>query len=286
MPTFDSATPRPARAHSPERVVADTFSDLLDGVEAGLTDPTSLFSKDYDLHHGQVADLPPPITMQKRAAPPRKNGDKSVHSPSRKKVHLSSSPRRPILARAKAIAAVTLAAATSVIVADKGTDSPLSVPEVTRKGPSPKSADALPLPAIGKKKRASPPPSKIGHIPKSSFLPWMRKELCPTDTFSQKEKDKQLRDRRGFMLCHFSKHGSNVSQPTNAVSDGRVTRSAVAEDEEWLKRLELHDPIRQRRSQRNQSMILLVRICGFWVSVSLPKRILWPSERKLIAVGC
>ena len=71
----------------------------------------------------------------------------------------------------------------------------------------------------------------IGLVPKATFLKWFRDPYIRTETVTEQERLKELRDRRKSMLYHFLMHGK-TGIPTVEDEDGpiRVTRSSAITD--------------------------------------------------------
>ena len=77
----------------------------------------------------------------------------------------------------------------------------------------------------------------IGLVPKATFLKWFRDPwYIQTETATEQERLKELRDRRKSMLYHFSMHGK-TGIPTVKDEDGpmQVTRSStITDNDDWV----------------------------------------------------
>ena len=136
MSSAAAATPKPAGASSPERVIADTLAGQLDGVEAALSKPVHLFSKDNDVNNAGDVDMLPPATQAKCPASPTKKASQPAPSPARKKVNASSTPKRSKVTEKNAPKKVAKKATSVAAVASLRGPSPTSIAEPIDKPPS------------------------------------------------------------------------------------------------------------------------------------------------------
>mmetsp|Transcript_33195 Transcript_33195/g.69755 ORF Transcript_33195/g.69755 Transcript_33195/m.69755 type:complete len:272 (+) Transcript_33195:68-883(+) len=215
--------------HNPAIIAIRSVERANDSIDS-IADLIRLFSDNYDAANGRVGSVL--WSGDKRPASPCRTSTKCASSPVKKRNNTMASPARSVSHAVTAIAATTL--------------NPINISTPTMLTPSDLSPN-LALDSLLMTDPPHPPQTKkktnskyamIGHLPKSTFLTWLRKGQTSNADIGESQMKKEIAAWRNLILYHFSKKG-NIRSKKGFVADDeeveRVTRSGTAdENDEWM----------------------------------------------------